>query len=296
MTRSVQNRQGFTLIEMSIVLVIIGFIIGGILVGQDMISAAGARATISQVERYNTAANTFVTKFGYLPGDIPDPAASSFGFQARGQYAGEGDGNGVIEGISANAPSSNNGYDNAAGETVVFWTDLSAAKMIDGQFNAASTTVIAGAGVTGTGLATYFPSAKVGNGNYFYIWSRSSINYFGLYPILQITNTGSITGNVGLTVAQAFAIDTKIDDGLPTAGRVTAEYAYGGVASWPPSYASADTGSFTSGSGIPATAPSPSTCFDNGNVHWTTMQYSMTQNGGAGLNCVLSFRMQGAAR
>ena len=41
-------RQGFTLIELSIVLVVIGLVVGGVLVGQDLIRAAGVRATISQ--------------------------------------------------------------------------------------------------------------------------------------------------------------------------------------------------------------------------------------------------------
>jgi hypothetical protein len=44
---------------MSIVLVIIGLIIGGILVGRDLIKASETRAQISQIEKYNTAVNTF---------------------------------------------------------------------------------------------------------------------------------------------------------------------------------------------------------------------------------------------
>lgn len=94
------NKIGFTLIEMSIVLVIIGLIIGGILTGQDLINAASIRAQTSQIEKYQTAVHTFQNKYGYLPGDIPNPYASNFGFQTRGTIEGEGDGNGIIEGIA----------------------------------------------------------------------------------------------------------------------------------------------------------------------------------------------------
>src|ERR1700691_4838931 len=96
--KSPASQSGFTLIELSIVLVIIGLVVGGVLVGQDLIRAAEVRATISQIEKYNTAARTFYGKYGYLPGDIKDPDASNFGFQARGTHEGQGDGNGIIEG------------------------------------------------------------------------------------------------------------------------------------------------------------------------------------------------------
>jgi prepilin-type N-terminal cleavage/methylation domain-containing protein len=50
-----KSATGFTLIEMSIVLVIIGLIVGGVLVGQDLIRAAYIRAQITQIEKFNTA-------------------------------------------------------------------------------------------------------------------------------------------------------------------------------------------------------------------------------------------------
>jgi prepilin-type N-terminal cleavage/methylation domain-containing protein len=53
-TRKAALTAGFTLIELSIVLVIIGLIVGGVLVGQDLVKAAGVRATISQIEKFNT--------------------------------------------------------------------------------------------------------------------------------------------------------------------------------------------------------------------------------------------------
>src|SRR3954464_6311892 len=112
----VQNRAGFTLIELSIVLVIIGLVIGGILVGNDLINAAAIRSQISQIEKYMTAYRTFQVKYGCLPGDCANAAA--FGLPARGLYAGEGDGNGVIQGITGDGPDLNYGYSEAGGETV----------------------------------------------------------------------------------------------------------------------------------------------------------------------------------
>src|SRR3954463_15618522 len=75
-------KLGFTLIELSIVLVIIGLIVGGILVGQDLIKAAEIRATVGQIEKYNSAVNTFRTKYNGIPGDLSGSAggnASAFG-------------------------------------------------------------------------------------------------------------------------------------------------------------------------------------------------------------------------
>src|ERR1035441_6872478 len=104
-TTDVERKNlGFTLIELSIVLVIIGLIVGGVLVGQDLIRAAEVRATISQIEKYNTAVNTFRGKFNALPGDMNLTTATTFGIPAVGTRGGtaQGDGNGVIDGGAGN--------------------------------------------------------------------------------------------------------------------------------------------------------------------------------------------------
>src|ERR1039458_8026084 len=129
-------KAGFTLVELSIVMVIIGLIIGGVLVGQDLISAASVRAQISQIEKYQTAVNTFRGKYGYLPGDIPDPYATQYGFQPRGwRPHGEGDGNGLIEGLTPGCCYGGDLY--GSGEPLMFWEDLSSAGLINGTFNTA---------------------------------------------------------------------------------------------------------------------------------------------------------------
>ena len=128
------SKHGFTLIELAIVMVIIGLIVGGILTGRNLIDASAMRAQISQIEKYHTATNTFRGEYGYLPGDIKDPDASRFGFAARGLYAGEGDGNGILQGITADAPASALARSEGGGESVMVWADLSKAGMIEGAY------------------------------------------------------------------------------------------------------------------------------------------------------------------
>ena len=183
---------GFTLIELSVVLVIIGLIVGGVLVGQDLIKAAQLRAQITQTEQFNTAVNAFVAKCGGLPGDINAQGAAACGLQPRGQYQGEGDGNGLIEGAM------NSGYCQfclGGGETAVFWVDLSTAGLIDGSFSQAidsgNSYVQPTAWVTPTSTSyhtidAYMPVAKLGQGNYIYAYSENANNYFGMSALTAI--------------------------------------------------------------------------------------------------------------
>jgi len=283
--------QGFTLIELSIVLVIIGLIVGGVLVGEDLIRAAGVRATITQVEKFNQAVNTFYGKYGALPGDLNASVANQFGFTPRGQYAGEGDGNGVLQGVNGNGPGANFGWVAAAGETAMFWVDLTSANglnvnLIEGSFASASPTTPPASSVVGPALDNYFPSAKIGGGNYFYVYNNNdsnslgnSINYFGLSAVTTMSNSIAgcgwcIASSPGLTVKQAYDIDKKVDDGEPLSGRVIAQYVNGyspGAMPFAPS----------------AAAPSADTCYDT-----TSEGYSIAQNDGASVNCALSFQFQ----
>src|SRR6185369_14283711 len=63
--------RGFTLIEMSIVLVIIGLVVGGVLAGQDLIRTTTLNAVVSEKTKLSIAVVTFRNKYGSLPGDSP---------------------------------------------------------------------------------------------------------------------------------------------------------------------------------------------------------------------------------
>jgi prepilin-type N-terminal cleavage/methylation domain-containing protein len=69
--RTLQH-AGFSLAEVSIVLVILGLLVGGIMTGSHLIKAANIRATINQMGEMSQLVNTFRDKYMYLPGDMPD--------------------------------------------------------------------------------------------------------------------------------------------------------------------------------------------------------------------------------
>lgn len=227
-------QAGFTLVELSIVLVIIGLIVGGVLAGQDMIRAAEIRATISQVEEFNTAANTFRDKYRAMPGDIGAALAQNFQLNDsanRAAAAQPPNQNGLLECRLA-ACDDGNATDPITrafgGETAMFWVDLSAKNLIENSLSTATYAVTGGAAADitpgGTNdLFNYVPEAKMGKGNFLTVFSAAGKNFYQLTGIDAITTgTGAYDLNNSLTPQEAFNIDAKMDDGKPLTGTVRA--------------------------------------------------------------------------
>jgi len=63
--------NGFTLVELSIVLIIIGLLVGGILVGQSLIQSAKINRLVSDLRQCEIAVTQFYGKFKRYPGDAP---------------------------------------------------------------------------------------------------------------------------------------------------------------------------------------------------------------------------------
>lgn len=93
--RSVANNKpalGFTLVEVSIVLVIIGLILGGILQGQSLIRSMQVKDVMSIIKDLQTSSQFFKERYHYLPGDWPFTANEIPNVGAGGN------GNGLIVG------------------------------------------------------------------------------------------------------------------------------------------------------------------------------------------------------
>src|SRR5690606_1501704 len=76
-------KAGFSLVELSIVLVILGLLTGGILGGQSLIKAAELRSVATERQQWQIAINSFKGKYRALPGDMPN-ATAFWGVAANG--------------------------------------------------------------------------------------------------------------------------------------------------------------------------------------------------------------------
>lgn len=208
-----KHENGFTLIELSIVLVIIGLIAGGILLGKDLITAASLRGTIKQLDQYKTAVNTFRIKYNCIPGDCAN--AVSFGLGTSGGPGDNGNGDGLIDSRYGNGELGSWSYNK---EMVNFWYHLRQANMLDapvsGWINATPSAA----------NTTYAPPLKAPNASVIWAFSavNTGLNVFATAAIMQTGNSFSYPASFSVT--QAYALDSKMDDGLPGSGLVRATW------------------------------------------------------------------------
>ena len=221
------KNAGFTLIELSIVLVIIGLIIGGVLGGQELVRAAELNATLADAQKYSTAINTFRIKYAAWPGDMKD-ATSYWGANAvdctTDSSGGtcNGDGNGTI-GYNVNMSTSL--------ELFRVWQHLSLSGILPGSYSRVCRSWSGGYRYTKAGQNV--PAGKIAssgwgvNGRDDYYWT-SSVAGIGKKNRLYFGADGvELPYEWILKPDDARAIDLKGDDGKPKTGRILAGYGSG---------------------------------------------------------------------
>lgn len=119
-----RTQSGFTLIEIAIVLVIIGLLLGGVLKGQELINSAKVKNLATDFKNIPVYIYGYQDKFRSLPGDDAN-AQTHLGATAVSAVVGTA-GNGVIEG-NWNDPAT------VKSEAVVFWQQVRLANLAPGS-------------------------------------------------------------------------------------------------------------------------------------------------------------------
>jgi len=207
------KKDGFTLVELAIVIVIIGFLVAGIAAGSNMIKQAELRSLVTDLQSYQTAYNNFLGRYNKVAGDM-DVASAYFPNCAVTPANCNGDGNGEIDHTTAVATN----------ETRMAWKQLAEAGMIG-----AGISQIANAPANPGSLliGTETPSSKKSGAGF--MMASGNFGAFGnagltVSVFANSTNAvflGTPGLNVGLasgslTAEEAFNIDQKLDDGLVT--------------------------------------------------------------------------------
>jgi prepilin-type N-terminal cleavage/methylation domain-containing protein len=214
-----KKKSAFSLIELSIVLIVIGLLIAGITGGASLIKSSELRSVMGEARGYAVAVNAFYSQFNALPGDYGTQIVAS---------GVVGNNNSQIEHSSTGTAPLN------VAEGVEAWRDLKAIGAIDSTL----TYVTGGASnvVPAQAVTTNIPASKVKSSGWAFDYGTGTATASANLQTGQnvVVLTGGVTANTagnsvvnGTTVAvaailatDALSIDAKIDDGSPILGKV----------------------------------------------------------------------------
>ncbi len=212
-TLNSKTEGGFTLVELAIVMIIIGLLIGGILKGQELIANAEVSAGVSQLKGVDSAVSTFRDAYNAFPGDITNAANRIKNCNQAPCNIVPASSNGHLERAPGVAV-------NIADDGAAFWAQLSASDIMGGVTPSAAAVALGEShpefqidgglrvGYTATGAGADMPAI-----------TAAAAPTAGHYVAV-----GDLGGAIGatnvLTPLEASRLDTKIDDGAPNTGSV----------------------------------------------------------------------------
>lgn len=182
-----KRARGFTLVEVAIVLVIIGLILGGVFKGQALVDNARVRSMSTEIDGIRSAMMSFQDRYRSIPGDFPK-APLQIDSAAVG-----GNGNGRID---------------ASAERAGVWQQLSLAGFINGNYDGSQASV---GSSTDVNCAPQTCPTNPFNGYY-------KISYSAQAADTDIPANEIFTGNQ-IPVHILSQLDAKLDDGNATTGR-----------------------------------------------------------------------------
>lgn len=218
-----KQHHAFSLVELSIVLVILGLLVGGVLAGQSLIRASELRAVSTETQKIVTAMHTFRDRYFMMPGDFnraedvwgtdPDGCPVHTTRTSKRQTC-NGNGSGTLA--------------SATGQSEMFraWQHLANAGLLEGSY-----TGITGAGGTGHALiGDNVPRSKLNQSGYSFqasgfqgVTSSSSRFASDYGPASMILGKEDGTNALyarAIRGDEAWNIDTKMDDGRPAFGKI----------------------------------------------------------------------------
>ena len=203
-----KNNSGFTLVELSIVLIIIALVIAGVLSSQTMIKNAKLISVYDDINKFTTAFSSFRDSYKAIPGDLDAAAFPNF------QGAGSNRNDGIIQWTPAFSSGANQ-----ATESILAWHHLFIAGLND--FNPIFS---ASANISVTDETTRnVPASRIQGGGYVIVNDGTHGASIALkINAIQFGVASGLGQGPVISGEDAFFLDTKYDDGVPINGSIRA--------------------------------------------------------------------------
>lgn len=220
-----KNNSAFTLVELAIVIVIIGLLVGGILQGQELIKQAKLRSFYAEHKGYIAAVTTFYAKYNGLPGDINN----GFTF-----FGGSDCTNALVDYANNGCNGDGNKTYGLDKEGLLFWKHLSKAKIIKGYYTGVTSGAV-GSTDCCVKAGENSPASGFNNATYWLRITDEGATATIPAPILAYVNTtnhfrygvvkpGNVVNNWPyyelMSQRDSYEFDLKFDDGAAASGSI----------------------------------------------------------------------------